>query len=110
MTSSPREPPRCWCPNDWQMVNDLNFCLSTPTTDYRTRKGAATEAIRLLARSGFGTLGLVRIKILVAVGNFASQRAAEKAGVRREGLLRNRVIHRGELRDAYMFSLIPSAA
>jgi ribosomal-protein-serine acetyltransferase len=76
----------------------------------RTREGAATEAIRLLARFGFGTLGLVRIEIVVAVGNFASQRAAEKAGARREGLLRNRVIHRGELRDAYMFSLIPSAA
>ena len=75
----------------------------------RTREGAATEAIRLLADFGFTTLGLVRIEIVVAVENFASQRAAEKAGACREGLLRNRITYRGEFHDAYMFSLIPSA-
>ena len=53
-------------------------------------------------------LGLVRIEIVVAVGNFSSQRAAEKAGAYREGLLRNRITHRGEVGDAYMFSLVPS--
>jgi RimJ/RimL family protein N-acetyltransferase len=57
----------------------------------RTREGAATEAIRLLADFGFATLGLVRVEIVVALGNFSSQRAAEKAGAYREGLLRNRI-------------------
>ncbi len=75
----------------------------------RTREGAATEAIRLLADFGFVTLGLVRIEIVVAVGNFRSQKTAEKAGGYREGLLRNRITHRGEAGDAYMFSLVPSA-
>jgi ribosomal-protein-serine acetyltransferase len=73
----------------------------------RTREGAATEAIRLLAQFGFSTLQLVRIEIVVAVGNSASQKAAVKAGAMREGLLANRLIHRGENRDAYMFSLVP---
>lgn len=75
----------------------------------RTREGAAMQTIRLLADFGFATLGLVRIEIVVAVGNFASQRAAEKAGACREGLLRNRITYKGEFYDAYMFSLIPSA-
>src|SRR5208282_2625980 len=84
----------------------LGWSGVTPIT--RTREGAATEAIRLLVDFGFATLGLVRIEIVVAVGNFSSQRAAEKAGAYREGLLRNRITHRGEVRDAYMFSLVPS--
>jgi ribosomal-protein-serine acetyltransferase len=73
----------------------------------RTREGAAAEAIRLLAQFGFSTLQLLRIEIVVAARNLASQRAAEKAGAIREGLLANRLLHRGEIRDAYMFSLVP---
>jgi ribosomal-protein-serine acetyltransferase len=73
----------------------------------RTREGAATEATQLLSEFGFSVLNLVRIEILVSTGNLASQRVAEKAGALREGLLRNRLIHRGEVRDAYMFSLLP---
>jgi ribosomal-protein-serine acetyltransferase len=72
----------------------------------RTREGAAREAIRLLVDFGFATLGLVRIEIVVAVGNISSQRAAEKTGAYREGLLRNRITHRREALDAYMFSLV----
>jgi len=73
----------------------------------RTREGAATEAIRLLVDFGFANLGLVRMEIVVAVRNFSSQRAAEKSGAYREGLLRNRITLRGEVGDAYMFSLVP---
>ena len=73
----------------------------------RTREGAATVATQLLSEFGFSALNLARIEIVVAVGNFASQRVAEKAGALREGLLRNRLIHRGVARDAYMFSLLP---
>jgi ribosomal-protein-serine acetyltransferase len=74
----------------------------------RTREGAATEATRLLSEFGFSAVKLVRIEIVIAVGNFASEKTAEKAGAMREGLLRNRLIHNGEVRDAYMFSLVPN--
>ena len=74
----------------------------------RTREGAATEATLLLSEFGFCVLNLVRIEIVIAVGNVASERVAEKAGAFREGILRNRLIHRGEVKDAYMFSLLPS--
>jgi ribosomal-protein-serine acetyltransferase len=82
---------------------NLGFWVRTS----RTRQGGATEATELLSEFGFSALNLARIEIVVAVGNFASQRVAEKAGALREGLLRNRLVHRGAVRDAYMFSLLP---
>ena len=82
---------------------NLGFWVRTS----RTRQGAATEATQLLSEFGFSALNLARIEIVVAVGNFPSLRVAEKAGALREGLLRNRLIHRGAPRDAYMFSLLP---
>ena len=73
----------------------------------RTKEGFASEAAALLAQFGFAQLGLIRIEIFVAVGNAASQRVAEKVGALREGLLRNRLLIRGEPKDAYVFSLVP---
>ncbi len=73
----------------------------------RTKGGVASAAAQLLARFGLGELGLTRIEIVVAVGNKASQRVAEKAGARQEGILRNRLVIRDRVYDAVMFSLIP---
>jgi RimJ/RimL family protein N-acetyltransferase len=70
-------------------------------------QGAATAATRLLARFGFEELKLIRIEILAAVGNHASQRVAEKAGAKREGVLRNRLLLHNQAHDAVMFSLVP---
>ena len=70
-------------------------------------RGVATSATRLAARFGFEELGLHRIEIVVAVENIASQRVAEKAGAVREGLLRKRLLIRGDSQDAVLFSLLP---
>ena len=72
----------------------------------RTKQGFASEAATLLAQFGFAQLGLIRIEIFVAAGNIASQRVAAKVGALREGLLRNRLLIRGQPRDAYVFSLV----
>jgi RimJ/RimL family protein N-acetyltransferase len=50
---------------------------------------------------------LLRAEIVVAVGNTASLRAAEKSGARREGVLRNRITVGEKIFDAVMFSLTP---
>jgi len=50
---------------------------------------------------------LLRIEIVAAVDNIPSQRVAEKAGARREGVLRNRLFINGESLDAVLFSLVP---
>jgi ribosomal-protein-serine acetyltransferase len=73
----------------------------------RTGQGIATAATRLLAKWGFEKLKLKRIEILVAVSNRRSLRVAEKAGAKREGVLRNRIDINGTSHDAVMHSLIP---
>ena len=70
-------------------------------------RGVATSATRLAASFGFEELGLHRIEIVAAVGNIASQRVAEKAGAVREGIVRKRLLIRGESQDAVLFSLVP---
>jgi ribosomal-protein-serine acetyltransferase len=69
-------------------------------------RGVASTAARLTARFGLEELGLQRIEILAATGNKASQRAAEKAGAVREGVLRKRLLINGESQDAVVYSLV----
>ena len=73
----------------------------------RTCRGIATAVVPMIARFGFENLKLNRIEIVVATGNLPSQRVAEKAGARREGLLRRRLVVRERVLDAFMYSLIP---
>ncbi|MFN2194746.1 MAG: GNAT family N-acetyltransferase [Anaerolineales bacterium] len=72
-----------------------------------TRRGIASRAARMVARFGFETLGLLRAEIVMAEANLPSQRTAEKAGARRERLLRQRIWAHGHYGPAWMFSLLP---
>ena len=85
-----------------QMAN-LGYWVRTSAAG----RGVATAATRLAARFGFEQLGLHRIEIVAAVGNVPSQRVAEKVGATREGVLRRRLLIRGESLDAVLFSLVP---
>jgi ribosomal-protein-alanine N-acetyltransferase len=51
-------------------------------------RGLATRAVRLVCAYAFDRLGLERLELLTLPGNAASERVAERAGFRREGLLR----------------------
>lgn len=51
-------------------------------------RGVAGRAALLHAQWAFDALGVARVELLTAVGNTASERAAEKAGFVREGVLR----------------------
>ena len=70
--------------------------------------GVAGRAVRLLARFGFEDLGLQRLEIQIGLENIASQRAADKAGARYQGLLPNRIQVGGRLYEAVLYSLIPA--
>lgn len=70
------------------------------------RGGIASAATRLCARFGFQKLGLQRIEIVAAIANRASQRAAEKAGAVREGVLRKRLLINNQPHDAVLYSLV----
>ena len=85
-----------------QMAN-LGYWVRTSAAG----RGVATNATRLVARFGFEELGLQRLEIVAAVNNIGSQRVAEKAGATREGVLRRRLLIRGESQDSVLFSLLP---
>ncbi len=69
-------------------------------------RGVATRALRLLSRWAFAELGAARIQLLTEPENPASQRVAEKAGFRREALLRSFVDLKGRRADVYMYALL----
>jgi ribosomal-protein-serine acetyltransferase len=89
--------------NRVHQMGNLGYWVRTSAAGH----GIATAATRLAAKFGCEQLGLQRIEIVVAVNNQASQRVAEKAGATREGVLRNRLLIRGESMDAVLFSLLP---
>lgn len=82
---------------------NLGYWLRTSATG----RGYATQAVQLVARWAFGSLGLERIEIVAARGNSASQRVAERAGAVREGIARRRLRVHDVQHDAVVFSLIP---
>jgi RimJ/RimL family protein N-acetyltransferase len=74
-------------------------------------RGVAPRATRLQARWGFEVLGLPRIELLADVDNVASQRAADKAGFRREGVgrrLRPAPREVGSRRDMVVYARLPA--
>jgi ribosomal-protein-serine acetyltransferase len=71
-------------------------------------QGIAGRAAKLSARFAMEHLGLIRVEIVIAVGNQASIRVAEKISAHDEGILLNRIIVGKSIYDAQMYSLIPS--
>ena len=69
-------------------------------------RGAATAAVGLAYQWAMDNTNLIRLEILIAVGNLASLRVAEKSGAVREGILRKRLLLHDKAHDAVMFSLI----
>jgi RimJ/RimL family protein N-acetyltransferase len=70
------------------------------------RRGVATLALGLISEWGLGIPGLARLELYVEPWNEGSWRAAEKAGYRREGLLRSWQHVGDERRDMYMYSVL----
>ena len=69
--------------------------------------GIAVRAARLVAQFSFEKLAMLRVEIVIAEGNRASLRVAEKLGALREGLLRNRIKVGDNVYNAWMHSFIP---
>ncbi len=70
-------------------------------------RGIATTAVRLLSRHAFdANPELRRLYAMPLVNNAASARVLEKAGYRREGVLRQNVIKDGQVLDQFMYALL----
>lgn len=63
-----------------------------------------------MSRWGLSLEGIHRLELYVEPGNDGSWRAAERAGYRREGLLRSWQAVGAERRDMLMYSLLPGDA
>ncbi|WP_341719143.1 GNAT family N-acetyltransferase [Micromonospora sp. FIMYZ51] len=71
-------------------------------------RGLATRTVRLLVGWGFRHVGLARLWAGTLPENVASQRVLERAGFRREGLLRGRLPGGAGVRaDSTVFGLLP---
>jgi ribosomal-protein-serine acetyltransferase len=73
----------------------------------RHGQGTASAAAAMVARFGFGRLGLIRIEIVALPDNRPSRRTAEKLGARFEAVARQRLWVREQACDAAVYALIP---
>jgi ribosomal-protein-serine acetyltransferase len=92
-------------------LNHIDPTYKTANLGYWVRssqngKGIAPAAAALAARFGIEEAKLNRIEIIAAVENTRSQRAAEKAGAKREGILMGRIPLEDGAHDAAVFSFV----
>jgi RimJ/RimL family protein N-acetyltransferase len=73
-----------------------------------TRHGIATAAVRKLVDFAFRETDLLRLEIVAAVENIASQRVAERADALREGVLHDRLFFHGRSHDAVLYAFVRS--
>ena len=74
--------------------------------DRHTGHGYATEAVQLLVDYLFSTKKEHRIHLVIATGNDASQRIAEKCGFTLEGTVRGAFFNEGRNHDVLLYSLL----
>lgn len=69
-------------------------------------KGYCTEAIKIMVDYMFLSEQIVRIQAQTDVRNIASQKALDKAGFKKEGIVRKLIFIRGKWRDEYLYSIL----
>jgi RimJ/RimL family protein N-acetyltransferase len=69
-------------------------------------KGYCTEAVKIMADYLFLSRDIMRVQATADARNLASQKVLEKAGFKKEGMVRKLFFIRGEWRDAYLYSLL----
>ena len=83
---------------------EIGWTWLTPTAQ-RTRIN--TECKYLLLRHAFETMGMIRVQLKTDARNERSQRAMERIGAVREGILRrHRILPDGFVRDSVYYSVI----
>jgi ribosomal-protein-alanine N-acetyltransferase len=70
------------------------------------KKGYVSEAIKIMVDYLFLSRDIVRVQAKADPENLASWKALEKAGFKREGLLRKAFYCRGKWRDDYVYSIL----
>jgi RimJ/RimL family protein N-acetyltransferase len=68
-------------------------------------RGVATSAVETVRDWAFANTNLIRLEIVIAIGNRASYRVAEHLGAQYEGVMRRRLMLHGRAHDATLFSI-----
>jgi RimJ/RimL family protein N-acetyltransferase len=84
-------------------IGEVGYWVAAPARG----RGVAVRAVRLVVGWALEARDLRRIQIHTLPGNRASERVAEKAGFKREGVLRSYAVMKGRVTDITMFSLLP---
>jgi ribosomal-protein-alanine N-acetyltransferase len=71
-------------------------------------QGYATEALRAVIRSVFASLSVNRLEAQHDLRNPASGRVMEKSGMKKEGILRQRIRNKGEFIDVVLYAVLRS--
>lgn len=71
-------------------------------------RSVATVAVQKLKEFAFRETHLIRLEIVVALGNLPSHRVAQKVGAIREGILHDRLLLHGKPHDAVIYALLRS--
>lgn len=89
---------------DWRAaVSEVGYWVAP----WARGRGVAAEATRAVGRWVLGPQSFQRMELRAAPGNAASLRVAEKAGMVREGVLRNAgFVHAGRV-DLVLYALVP---
>jgi len=72
----------------------------------RRRQGIMTEALSLFTDYLFQSTKIHRVQLIIADGNIASEKVAQKCGFTYEGTARQAVFQRGIHRDMKLYSLL----
>jgi RimJ/RimL family protein N-acetyltransferase len=70
------------------------------------RKGYCSEAVKIMVDYLFLSKGIVRVQAHADVRNEGSQKVLEKAGFKKEGVVRKGAFFRGEWRDSCLYSIL----
>ncbi len=88
--------------NDQNKCGDIGYVLSKKYWG----KGITTEALRTIIQFGFGKLNINRMEAHCDENNPASYRVMEKAGMRYEGTLREKVFIKGRFVTIRFYSIL----
>lgn len=69
-------------------------------------QGINTKVLMAVCKFGIEVMGFERIEAIVHVDNIGSNRSLQKAGFRKEGLMKKRFWLNGKVEDGNMYSLI----
>lgn len=74
----------------------------------QTQRGYGTAALNALVKWARANTKLNRLEVVVAIGNHASRRVAEKSGAPLEGTAKSRLYNNGSYLDAYVYAFTKS--